>query len=229
MCKSPFVQLRTSPAAEASGMAKGADDQACRVCSAAFENGAKFCPQCGRGLANQPQQVPRSASGPVEAEPQGKIPAGPPAKMAFPSAEADQTQPPAKPQAETLSCHCGQALPDGAQFCLRCGSQIGPGVPRYQLSRKGDQRGTESVHMTGGELTIGKGGDCHLVIADDEYVSRHHAKLVQSDGMVFLEDQGSSNGTFLRVRRPVALEPGDEIVVGTCFLRFEETGQRSNP
>jgi pSer/pThr/pTyr-binding forkhead associated (FHA) protein len=97
------------------------------------------------------------------------------------------------------------------------------------LSRVGGQRGGESIPMAaGGELTIGKAGDCHMVIAEDDYVSRRHAKLVHSDGMVFVEDLGSSNGTFLKVRRPVALEPGDEIVVGTCVLRFEEKVQQSN-
>jgi pSer/pThr/pTyr-binding forkhead associated (FHA) protein len=82
--------------------------------------------------------------------------------------------------------------------------------------------------MAGDELSIGKAADCNMVIADDDYVSRRHARLVKSDGMVFLEDLGSSNGTFLRVRRPIVLEPGDEIVVGTCSLRFDEKAQPSS-
>ena len=40
--------------------------------------------------------------------------------------------------------------------------------------------------------------------------------------MVFLEDLGSSNGTFLRVRRSIALEVGDEIAIGRNVFRLEQ-------
>ena len=76
--------------------------------------------------------------------------------------------------------------------------------------------------MTKPELTIGKLTECDLVIADDDYVSRRHARLFRSDGMVYLEDMGSANGTFLRVRRPIVLEPGDEILVGTAMFQLED-------
>jgi pSer/pThr/pTyr-binding forkhead associated (FHA) protein len=74
----------------------------------------------------------------------------------------------------------------------------------------------------GEELTIGKAPDCDLVVTDDEYLSRRHVRLIRSEGKVVLEDLGSANGTFLRVRRPVALEPGDEILVGTSLFTLEK-------
>lgn len=57
-------------------------------------------------------------------------------------------------------------------------------------------------------------------------VSRRHARITLLDGQYFLEDQGSTNGTF--VNRGRRLEPGqrhplkegDEIIVGKTFLRF---------
>ena len=83
----------------------------------------------------------------------------------------------------------------------------------------------QSYPLAGGELTIGKAADCGLVMMGDEYLSRHHTKLVARDGQVFLEDLGSSNGTFLKIRHPVAIEIGDEILVGTCLLRLERANQ----
>ena len=72
-------------------------------------------------------------------------------------------------------------------------------------------------------LTVGKAPDCDLAVQDDEYLSRRHARIYQSDGVVYLEDLGSANGTYVRVRRPIVLEAGDEILVGTSVLRFEES------
>ena len=58
--------------------------------------------------------------------------------------------------------------------------------------------------------------------ADDPYLSRRHARLMQRDGQVLLEDLGSANGTFVRIRRPIAIEAGDEILMGGSLLRLEK-------
>jgi len=57
-------------------------------------------------------------------------------------------------------------------------------------------------------------------------VSRRHARITLRDGQYFLEDLGSTNGTFVNrgkrlspgYRQP--LRDGDEIIVGKTFLRF---------
>ncbi len=57
-------------------------------------------------------------------------------------------------------------------------------------------------------------------------VSRRHARITLNDGKHFLEDLGSTNGTFVNrgkrlppgTRQP--LNDGDEIIVGKTFLRF---------
>jgi hypothetical protein len=57
-------------------------------------------------------------------------------------------------------------------------------------------------------------------------VSRRHARITLSNGQYFLEDLGSTNGTFINrgKRLPLgqrqALCDGDEIIVGKTFLRF---------
>ena len=58
-------------------------------------------------------------------------------------------------------------------------------------------------------------------------VSRRHARITMNDGKYYLEDLGSTNGTF--VNRGKRLPPGtrqqlndgDEIIVGKTFLRFQ--------
>lgn len=60
----------------------------------------------------------------------------------------------------------------------------------------------------------------------DAKVSRKHARIIRRDAEYFVEDLGSTNGTFInRGRRllpgtPQKLENGDEIIVGKTFLRF---------
>ena len=60
-------------------------------------------------------------------------------------------------------------------------------------------------------------------------VSRKHARIMHSEGNYFIEDLGSTNGTFInRGRRLVqgdkqSLKDGDEIIVGKTFLRFYVT------
>ena len=57
-------------------------------------------------------------------------------------------------------------------------------------------------------------------------VSRRHARIMRRNGEYFVEDLGSTNGTFInRGRRLLpgdrqALRDGDEIIVGKTFLRF---------
>ncbi len=80
------------------------------------------------------------------------------------------------------------------------------------------------IPFVGEQLIIGKDSDCDVVIADDSYVSRRHARLRREDNLIFLDDLGSSNGTLLKICRPVIIEPGDEIMIGSTVLRLEQRG-----
>jgi pSer/pThr/pTyr-binding forkhead associated (FHA) protein len=58
-------------------------------------------------------------------------------------------------------------------------------------------------------------------------ISRRHARIVSHNGQYYIEDLGSTNGTFVnRGRRLLpgkrhALQNGDEIIVGKTFLKFQ--------
>ena len=48
-----------------------------------------------------------------------------------------------------------------------------------------------------GEATIGRGGGCTISLPADTFVSQVHARVVERDGQLCIEDLGSTNGTFL--------------------------------
>ena len=73
------------------------------------------------------------------------------------------------------------------------------------------------------EMTIGRGQGCAVCI-DDTFASQLHARVFRRDGRVFVEDLGSTNGTWLnrkRVHGPLAILPGDRLQVGHTVLEIE--------
>ena len=71
-----------------------------------------------------------------------------------------------------------------------------------------------------GETVIGRGGDCDIFLGDVT-VSRHHAKVsLNADGLLGLEDLGSTNGTYVNGERAEStdLAAGDELIIGKFHL-----------
>jgi pSer/pThr/pTyr-binding forkhead associated (FHA) protein len=71
------------------------------------------------------------------------------------------------------------------------------------------------------ELTIGRAAGCTLPLVDDTFASQVHARVFVSEGRVWVEDLGSTNGTYLngtRVGPPAPLRPGDRLQVGGTVL-----------
>ena len=73
-------------------------------------------------------------------------------------------------------------------------------------------------------ITIGRSSQNRIELRGDAYASSVHARVeTRSDG-TWLEDEGSTNGTFVngtRIDRPRKLTPGDVVRVGETDLRFE--------
>jgi pSer/pThr/pTyr-binding forkhead associated (FHA) protein len=72
-----------------------------------------------------------------------------------------------------------------------------------------------------GANVIGRDPDATIHI-ESPAVSRHHARILVSNGDATLEDPGS-NGTHVngsRIAAPVRLSDGDSIGLGTSTLRF---------
>jgi pSer/pThr/pTyr-binding forkhead associated (FHA) protein len=73
-------------------------------------------------------------------------------------------------------------------------------------------------------LRVGRGGDNELPIERDEYASSHHARFEPRRDGVYVEDIGSTNGTFvngIHLTRERRLAPGDIVRIGETDLRFE--------
>ena len=93
-------------------------------------------------------------------------------------------------------------------------------VPDAALDVTEPGRASRRVPLGRGPITIGRGSDCAVALAD-AHASRHHARLEVRGGVLILADLGSTNGTRVngnRVRE-VVLGVGDRIEVGQTVLR----------
>ena len=72
----------------------------------------------------------------------------------------------------------------------------------------------------GPDLAVGRAPGCNLVF-DEQYVSQVHTRVFTRDGSVFVEDLGSTNGTWVNGSRAVGQRParlGDRIQVGNVVM-----------
>lgn len=75
-------------------------------------------------------------------------------------------------------------------------------------------------HLIGVEVIIGREeGD--VVFADDEFLSRRHASLHWRDERCYLQDLGSSNGSFVRVRERIPVPAGTQLRFGDQVVRID--------
>ncbi len=184
----------------------------CVSCDTARSACAKFCPQCGRDLTmpTPTDSVNQYSCAVNESSPPGDA-------NSSEDASVETQQPP--------RCACGRPLLDDALYCPGCGVALGVQPDSgIWLKRVGAQGKDGVIPFAGEQLIIGKDSDCDVVLADDSYVSRRHARLRREDNLIFLDDLGSSNGTLLKICRPVIIEPGDEIMIGSTVLRLEQRG-----
>ncbi len=75
-----------------------------------------------------------------------------------------------------------------------------------------------------GEATLGRGGGCTVPLAFDTFVSSVHARVYERDGTLWIEDVGSTNGTYVngkKIDKAAKLGKGDRVQVGETVLRAE--------
>ncbi len=74
----------------------------------------------------------------------------------------------------------------------------------------------------GDEVTVGRAAGCQVTV-DDTYASQLHARVFLREGQVFVEDLGSTNGTYLNRRKvtgPMQLQRGDKLQIGNTVLEL---------
>ena len=96
------------------------------------------------------------------------------------------------------------------------------GDPRIFSIAQGNQAGL-SAELAGGTIMIGRGADCQLIL-DDDYVSTRHARVISGPNGVYIEDLGSTNGTYVngqRITSPTTITLSDTARIGKTILKLE--------
>jgi hypothetical protein len=96
-------------------------------------------------------------------------------------------------------------------------------VPRTIVVTDGPLRGT-TITLEQQPILIGRNPESTLVLTDD-YASGRHARIFPQDGQWFVEDLGSTNGTFAgqqRVTGPLLLTQGSTLKIGTTVLELRK-------
>jgi hypothetical protein len=95
--------------------------------------------------------------------------------------------------------------------------------PRLEVvAAKGHEPG--HVFPIRGGARLGR-SDAADVRIDDSFASASHARLYPSGQGVFIEDLGSTNGTYVngrKVTRPLLLQGDDTVQIGDTELRYRE-------
>jgi hypothetical protein len=104
-------------------------------------------------------------------------------------------------------------------------SRPGPRTGRLVVVKSPDIEEGLDFELNSAQLTIGRGRQNDLTIATDEYASARHARFEPRRDGVWVQDLGSTNGTYLngaRLDRPRRLTQGDIVRVGETDLRYEQ-------
>lgn len=102
-----------------------------------------------------------------------------------------------------------------------------PAKPARALALRfisGKYQGGEFPLPENGEIVIGRSSELDMVLVED-MVSRRHAKITATAGQIYLQDLGSTNGSFVngeKVKR-ARLNEGDRILIGTSIIKVVAT------
>ncbi|MBA2660864.1 MAG: FHA domain-containing protein [Bradymonadaceae bacterium] len=133
--------------------------------------------------------------------------------------------------------NCNAIVPDGHHYCGRCGAShnengLGaenetlffgamqaPGRAKLILI-KGEGLEGLSYHLNATEHVAGRSVGA-ILFPEDEYLSAKHASFIYRDNKLYLRDEASANGTFVRIRSSHVLKDGDHFMVGEQLFRLQ--------
>jgi pSer/pThr/pTyr-binding forkhead associated (FHA) protein len=185
-----------------------------------------------RPLSPAPVAPPGAGVAPTPAI---RLPGAPGPAVAPPSAPAPAAGPMSK-------CpKCGTENPAGNTFCGNCGHRVhgAEGQPEekktmfmHAVSVPAERKlegklvtinpdGSEGmVYSLKGEETVAGRSQGIILFMDDKFVSPRHAKFTFRENKLYVLDEKSLNGVFVRLKGEAEIEPGTSIRVGKQLLRF---------
>jgi len=94
----------------------------------------------------------------------------------------------------------------------------------------GKYQGGEFPLVADKQIIVGRSSDLDMVLVED-MVSRKHARIAMAEDQIWIEDLGSTNGTFVngeKIKR-ARLKEGDRVLIGTSILKvIAGDGMREN-
>lgn len=97
------------------------------------------------------------------------------------------------------------------------------GIPRFLEIVDGPNAG-QSVLLGNGPIILGRGTDAAIRL-DDDYVSTRHAQFFTQGGRWFVEDMGSTNGTYIgqqRLTTAVEIGVGNSVRMGKTIVELRK-------
>lgn len=97
------------------------------------------------------------------------------------------------------------------------------GTPSKVVVVDGPSSGS-TAPLDQGEVLIGRGADAAIRL-DDDYVSTRHARIGSANGTFYVEDLGSTNGTYIgsqRITQATAIQLGSRVRVGKTTLELKK-------
>ena len=214
----------------------------CRNCDAFNEPGTAACVSCGEALGPRPP-APVLSAGPAPAaageEPPRDLPpidfeavlledpdfepTSTPDPIELLEPIPDPDAPPPLPDVP------GRSAPGLLPFESVALEPAAPGggtetwmraAPFHLVLERGDGKEGSRLQFIASETTIGS-ADASLPFPEDPWLAPLHATFSLRDGRLFVRDEGSTGGTYLRLRGlSVPIRPGDAFALGDRLLRF---------
>jgi pSer/pThr/pTyr-binding forkhead associated (FHA) protein len=141
----------------------------------------------------------------------------------------------------TLTCpQCGHVNATSNKFCASCGynmalvaapaaasaapAPVASGAPPGQVrltALRADGSEAGSFVLPGNTMTVGR--DVGGIFAGDSYLSPRHATFSTRGSKIFVKDEVSLNGVYVKLapEQPVELQSGDVFRIGQEIIRFE--------
>lgn len=135
-----------------------------------------------------------------------------------------------------LCWQCYTPVPSGHKFCGRCGAEVPPEILEAQTTYFSEMQnpakarivvirgeGTEGLayHLKQEQHLAGRRGG--IEFPDDPFISPKHANFFYREARLYVRDEGSLNGVYLRVRGTVEISPGDTFLAGEQLFRLDQT------